>query len=191
MESIQSQCKDTTDVSFRLLATWAGKDAKLMSILKHRLKRIRLMDIVLCDIDTTAAEERELHPLISAHLEIPFLVGPKSSKFLINISEKLQCCWRSIGRLMGIPDQVLETVAMGHLPPEPLHEQSYHMIYEWQRKNGDKATYGILFKAIKCLFDHPSNRLKILDAHKYATDYVKSHFPDNQSYVHVHVYTCT
>ena len=177
IESNNARIGNTSLVVYQLLAKWAcskGRDARL-SVLKDALSTIGYRDILLCDYhDTTAINEGEADLLISPHFDsIPlpnFSPSLSSSSeiernFLRVLSEKLQCCWRSIGHLMGIPNLDLDTVAMEHPPPEPLYEQSYHMIYKWQRKNGRGATYGILFKAIKCLFDRSLDSIN--DAYCY------------------------
>ena len=170
--------RNTNLVTYQLLATWVcnkGCDARL-STLKDSLFKIGFKDILLC----TNKGGTDL--LISSHFDtIPFpSFSPSLSSsseikneqnFVLVLTQKLQCCWRSIGHLMGIPDRDLDKVAMEHPPPEPLHEQSYHMIYKWQRTNANKATYGILFKAISCLFEHCS--VSINDAYCFAVEMLK------------------
>ena len=183
LHSAESGNANINLVCYSLLAKWAcskGRDARL-SVLKDALSTIGYRDILLRDYhDTTATNKGGADLLISPHFDsipLPTFSPSLSSSsdielnFLRVLTEKLQCCWRSIGHLMGIPDLDLDTVAMEHPPPEPLHEQSYHMIYKWQRKNANKATYGILFKAIKCLFDRSLDSIN--DAYCYAMESVE------------------
>ena len=178
---IESDNAHTNLVTYRLLATWVchkGQDARL-SAFKMVLSTIGYRDILLRDHhDATATNEGGADLLINLRFDsipLPNLSSSLSStttrferNFLCRLPEKLQCCWRSVGHLMGIPDLDLDTVAMEH---HSLYEQSYHMIYEWQKKNRSDIMYGTLFKAITCLFDHCPDRINA--AHCYVVERIE------------------
>ena len=72
--------------------------------------------------------------------------------FFVNLSEKLQCCWRKVGSLMGIPKRFLDVQAEEN---DSLHEQAYQMLWNWQRENRRRdTTHGVVFKAVQRLFKH-------------------------------------
>ena len=178
IESDNARVGNTNIVTYRLLATWVcreGQDARL-SALKNSFSEIEFKDILLRD--TTATKGGGADLLVSPLFDSipltdfsPSLSSTTSTEFewifLCSLLKMLRCCWRSVGHLMGIPDQDLEMVAMEY---HSLYEQSYHMIYNWQ-KNGSDVTYGTLFKAITCLFDHCPDRINA--AHCYVVERIE------------------
>ncbi len=152
-----------------------GRAASLIR-LKEQLSAIDIVDIAVC-------ENKDSNVLLSPHLEDCFILdvfikGDTASSYtaLLNLSTKLQNCWRIVGRLLGILPKELDKI---DLPEEKLYNiidpPSYQLIFNWQRREGRGATFGALFKAIHRVFHHQP--LLINDAHLFCVHYVHKYLP--------------
>ena len=91
---------------------------------------------------------------------------------LLNLSNKLVHCWKSVGRLLGISHNELDIIVL----QENLHQsQPYQLIYNWQRREGRGATFGALFKAIHRVYHH--QRVLVNDAHHFCAYYIHKYLP--------------
>lgn len=153
------QYERPNDVSWQVyyvLIEWLAKNAKCYSettlgALKDALSKIEVTDIKISDLGDTS--DRGIS-LISTNLDTIPIVDPPAPEntFLLKLSEKLQCCWRKIGSLMGIPKSSLDARAEEN---DQLHEQAYQMLLTWQKETMYEATtHGVVFKAVQRLHEH-------------------------------------
>ena len=175
MQRIQDESQ--TDISWQVysiliewLATNAGRytETTTLGALKDALSKIEVEDIKISELRD--ASDRGIS-LISTNLDtIPIgHVSVSRENFLLNMSEKLQCCWRQVGSLMGLPKNILDTQASQN---DQLHEQAYQMLLTWQKKTKFEATtHGVLFKAVQRLHDHHPSIVN--DAWLYCAHYLE------------------
>ncbi len=150
-----------------------GRAASLIQ-LKKQLRTIDIASIAVC-------KNKDSSSLLSPHLEDcsildVFRVAPSRIYIdLLNLSNKLVHCWKSVGRLLGISPNELDIIVL----QENLHQsQPYQLIYNWQRREGRGATFGALFKAIHRMY-HPDDDQMVLvnDAHHFCVFYIHKYLP--------------
>ncbi len=117
--------------------------------LKEQLKTIDIVDIAVC-------ENKDSSVLLSPHLEDCLILdafmikdrSPSSYKALLDLSGKLERCWKNVGRLLGISPNELDNISLQEKSHNIIDPPSYQLICNWQRREGKGATFGALFKAI-------------------------------------------
>ncbi len=164
--------------TFTILGNWVASQGRAASLmrLKEQLRTIDIVDIAVC-------EKEDSSDLLSPHLEDCLILDVFKeglsieccSNAKLELPEKLQCCWKNIGRLLGISPNELDKIAKEN--ESDLFEQSYQLIYCWQRREGSGATLGALFKAIHRVFCYHDQSLLVLDAHCFCNYYVLEHLP--------------
>lgn len=154
IEQVQNESPD--DISWQvysILQEWLAGDfgATTLGALKDALSKIGVTDINVSEPGGDASNQDV--SLISTSLDsIPITELQVIEDFFVNLSEKLQYCWRKVGSLMGIPKRFLDVQAKEN---DTLHEQAYQMLWNWQRKNWSRdTTHGVVFKAVQRLFKH-------------------------------------
>lgn len=176
-EILQNSLDDTPWQMYGVLRAWlatcvrCSRDGATLGALKDALSNIKVDDIKLSDFSDQS--NRQGISLAPSELDtIPVQEGwsgdSASDGFLLKLSEKLQCCWRKVGSLMGIPKSTLDVVAQEN---NQLHEQAYQMLLRWQREGGRTATYGVVFAAIQRLHQH--NPDIVNDAWVYCVHYLE------------------
>ena len=173
LERIQRE--SPTDISWQVyivlrewLATNGYSGATTLGALEDALSMVEVTDINISELGDVSEQGISL---ISTSLDTIPVADPQVSeeKFLVFIGEKLQCCWRKVGSLMGIPKSLLDVRAQEN---DQLYEQAYQMLLTWQKENRHKdATHGILFKAVQRLHKHHSDIVN--DAWLYCIHYVE------------------
>ena len=165
----QSSPNDIPWQVYGVLRTWLAECSTKTTLgaLKDALAKIGVEDIKLYDIGAS----NQTISLIPSTLDlVPIPYGGES--FLLDMSEKLQCCWRHVGSLMGIPKSTLDKHALQN---QQLNEQSYQMLLTWQRENGHEATYGAVFRAAQRMHEH--NPDVVNDAWCYCVHYLEQSIP--------------
>ena len=71
--------------------------------------------------------------------------GQVSKDDMNSISKDFGKDWLWVGRLLGIEDSELDNIRELHTQ---LYECSYQMLQSWSGKNGDRATYECLARAL-------------------------------------------
>ncbi len=156
--------------------------AASLTRLKEKLSTIDIVNIAVCD-------NKDSSDLLSPHLDYcsildvftKNLLAP-SYKAMLNLSIKLQNCWRIVGCLLGILPRVLDEIALLKKSSNIFDLLSYQLIYDWQRREGRGATFGALFKAVHRVFHHQP--LLVNDAHHFCVHYVHEHLPIPVHVVH-------
>ena len=118
--------------TFTILGNWVASQGGAASLtrLKEKLSTIDIVNIAVC-------ENKDSSDLLSPHLEdclildifTKDLLAP-SYKAMLDLSIKLQNCWKNVGRLLGILPRVLDELEKSSNIIDPL---SYQLIYNWQR----------------------------------------------------------
>ena len=152
------QYESPNDISWQIysiLREWLAANAgscsetTTLGALKDALSKIEIEDIRISDpLDQCTS-------LIPTSLDaVPTTDIHKSEVFFLVLSEKLQCCWKLVGSLMGISKSTLDA----HTIHDNLHEQAYQMLLTWQKEMVyECTTYGVLFKAVQRLHNHNSD----------------------------------
>jgi hypothetical protein len=173
----QIQFESPNDVSWQvysILQEWlAGHvGATTLGALKDALSKIGVTDINIKFPELGDEASNQDVSLISTSLDaIPIakLDEVSEEKFLVNLSEKLQYCWRKVGSLMGIPKNSLDVRAA---ESDQLNEQAYQMLWKWQKENWRKdTTHGVLFKAVQRLLKHHPGI--VIDAWTYCVHHLE------------------
>ena len=164
----QSSPNDIPWQVYGVLRTWLAECSTKTTLgaFKDVLAKIEVEDIKLYNVGTPD----QTISLVPSNLDlvpVPYS-GSGGETFLLNMSEKLQCCWRHVGSLMGIPKSTLEKYALQN---QRLNEQSYQMLLTWQRENGREATYGTVFRAAQRMHQH--NPDVVNDAWCYCVHYLE------------------
>ena len=121
----------------------------LNALVKIEVESIELSQIVPGDSRKISLVPSEVD---NEQIPDPRSEGKDEYQFLLNLGVKLQCCWRKVGSLMGIPKHVLDVLAIEH---RQLSEQSYQMLQTWQKgSRGCDCTYGLVFKAVQRMHEH-------------------------------------
>ncbi len=150
--------------TYLILSNWVASSTNMATVarLKERLKAMKYINIQVCENETE-------HKLLSPHLEKEYILthwnNTSNYKLRGDLPQKLQCCWRNIGRLLGILEN---DFASRNQNSDDL--DSYQMLYEWQRREGRGATFGALFKAIHRVYVHDPTH--IFDAYLFSQQYV-------------------
>ena len=177
LEVVQHGCWN--NISWQVYCVLRTRLAKCSSeltlgMLLDVLSKIEVNDVKLSEIGTSDPQNVSLVPShmdqkpILAATDRDDLLAGREGGFLVNLSEKLQCCWRKVGSLMGIPKHCLDIQERQN---HRLDEQSYQMLYAWCKMNGDEATYGVVFRAIQRLHElHPD---VVNDAWCYCVHYLQ------------------
>ena len=171
------QYESPTDISWQVysilrewLATNGYSGATTLGALKGALWKVEVTDIHISEPGDASSQAQGVS-LISTSLDIIPIADPQvlEENFLLLLSEKIQCCWRKVGSLMGMPKSLLDIRAQEN---DQLHEQAYQMLLTWQKENWhNDATHGILFKAVQRLHKHHSDIVN--DAWFYCIHYVE------------------
>ena len=177
----QIQYERPSDISWQVysvLREWLAANAgrfgtTTLGALKDALSNIEVTDIKISELGDTPDQgisliSTNLDKIPIADLQVP------EEMFLLNLSEKLQCCWRTVGSLMGTPKGVLDVKAEEN---DQLHEQAYQMLLTWQKETKRRdATHGVLFKAVQRLHEHHPGIVN--DAWLYCVHYLEqsSHY---------------
>ena len=176
------QYESPTDVSWQvysILREWLAingySGAITLGALKDALSKVEVTDIHISEPGDTSSQAQGVS-LIPTNLDMIPVADPQvpEENFLLLLSEKIQCCWRKVGSLMGIPKGLLDVRVLEN---DQLHEQAYQMLLTWQKENRYKdATHGVLFKAVQRLHKHQPDIVN--DAWLYCIHYVEqsSHF---------------
>ena len=146
------------------LTKWVtrNKDGARLSLLREMLNRANIF-IRLSDDTCNELQNILLHPRFDS-IPIPYELHVPDT-FLLNVSQKIQNCWKPVGRLMGIHENELDTAEQHDSLNN--YEQSYFLLREWRKHNGNQATYGILFRAVQCVWDHDPLVVRVSDARCY------------------------
>ncbi len=144
--------------------------------LKEQLRTIDIVDIAMY-------ENEDSSDLLSPHLEDHLIMdvfmmkdrSAPSYTAMLNLSIKLQNCWKNVGRLLGISPNELDNIVLPEKSSNIIDPPSYQLIYNWQRREGRGATFGALFKAIHRVFHHQLEMVN--DAHLFCVRYVHEHLP--------------
>lgn len=167
--------------NFTILGNWVSDQhcAANLRRLEHILRAVGVTGIALHEEeDFKSTSKVLLDTQLNQHSVLKVFregLSGTSSKVKLKLPEKLQCCWKDIGRLLGIPDT--EIISIERELRLDLYEQSYQMLYRWQRREGKGAKFGALFRAIHRMYHH--RPLLVNDAHKYCVHYVQHHLPLN------------
>jgi hypothetical protein len=175
----QIQCESPSDVSWQvysILQEWLaghfGATSTTLGALKDALSKIGVTDISIKFPELGDEASNQDVSLISTSLDaIPIakLDEVSEENFLVNLSEKLQYCWRKVGSLMGISKNSLDKRAAEN---DQLHEQAYQMLLNWQKENWHKdTTHGVLFKAVQRLLKHHPGI--VIDAWAYCVHHLE------------------
>ena len=176
MERIQyERPNDVSWQVYNILIEWLAANAgscseMILGALKDALSKIEVTDIKISELHVGDSLDHSIS-LISTNLDtIPITnVEVPGDNFLLTLSEKLQCCWRKIGSLMGLPKSVLDVRAEEN---DQLHEQAYQMLLTWQKETEFKAaTHGVVFKAVQRLHEHHPGTVN--DAWVYCVHYLE------------------
>lgn len=137
-----------------------------------------LLDVLLkieVDCVKISTSDPQNISLVPSHLDEKPIVATdqdglpgREGCFLLNLSEKLQCCWRKVGSLMGIPKHYLDIQEHQN---HQLYEQSYQMLHGWCRRKGAEAKHGVVFRALQRL--HELNPDVVNDAWCYCVHYLQ------------------
>lgn len=175
----QVQCESQDDISWQvysILREWLARDfgGTTLGALKDALSKIGVTDINISESGDDASNQDV--SLISTSLDLVPIAELQVTEedFLVNLSEKLQYCWRKVGSLMGIPKRFLDVRAKEN---DKLHEQAYQMLWNWQRENWRRdTTHGVVFKAVQRLLKHHPDT--VIDAWAYCVHHLEknSHY---------------
>ena len=172
IERIQSESPN--DISWQvysILREWLAvnygchSETTTLGALKEALSKIEIEDIRISDpLDHNTS-------LMSTSLDTIPVTDLHKSAFLFNLSEKLQCCWRLVGSLMGISKSKLDAHTI-QCKNNKLHEQAYQMLLTWQKETVyECTTHGVVFKAVQRLHEHYSDIVH--DAWLYCIHYLE------------------
>ena len=152
------------------LAANAGRYSETtLGTLKDALSKVGIEDIKISELSDMS--DRGISLLSTSLDTVSIMDSPNDvcREFVLNLSEKLQCCWRQVGSLMGVSKSTLDIEASQNV--DQLHEQAYQMLLTWQNKSKHEAvTYGVLFKAVQRVHDHRPDIVN--DARLYCEHYL-------------------
>ena len=167
---------DTSWQVYRVLRTWLTKRYGLCTLGDFQ-DALSIKEVKLTSNLTDAKSDSPSISLVPSEFDtLPvqggLLQGSTNDCFLVELSKKLQCCWKKVGSLMGMAKNTLDAV---ELENAQLHEQAYQMLLRLQKERGHAATYGVLFAAIQRLTElHPDI---VNDAWCYCVHYLNRSVP--------------
>ena len=88
-----------------------------------------------------------------------------SDKVCIDLATFLQASWQFVARFLGVPEERISTLKLEN--PHSCTNQSFEMLKEWHKRQGNRATYGRLFMAIERLLRSPLTAANVNNAFTY------------------------
>lgn len=155
LEEIQCSSNDISWQVYSLLRAWLARSVSgnTLGALLDALSKIEVEGVRLSEAGAAAdLQSLSLVPSCLDQEPIPgsLFASRDGGAFLLSLSEKIQCCWRKIGSLMGMPRSTLDIHACQY---HHLHEQSYQLLLSWCKERGLEATHGVVFRAIQRLHE--------------------------------------
>ena len=159
IKRIQADYSDVTEQAYQLLRTRLSRMPNItLGQLQSALNGLGITGLAL-------------HTPVSEEWELSWdSVRVNDEEFVQNLGVKLQYRWKFIGRLLELPEYDLDSIE--YRDREDLGEQSYQMLLRWQKKCGNRATYGRLLTAIHSIFHRDS--ANVCDAWVYAIKYLQN-----------------
>ena len=72
-----------------------------------------------------------------------------TDKDLHSLSKDIVNDWKSLGRELELDNKEIMKIHKDHINYDDIEEKAVAMLLKWKEKKGDKATFGVLGKALR------------------------------------------